>query len=105
MNSKPHNIKNRDPDTYPFCILCGKGYFGPYAAGGSGWGRRARLDAWSLLCRVPARCNRSLEEAKTLLRKAKCAACGAVKCLELPMRELGSAKDCLVGKALWPNLC
>jgi hypothetical protein len=46
----------------------------------------------------------SLEEAKKLLLKAKFDARGAVKCLELAMRELRSAKDCLVGKALWPNL-
>jgi hypothetical protein len=107
MTSKPHNIKNRDPDTYPFCILCGKGDLGPYTlqvvqAGGE-------EPVWThghCYAEVHATfATESLEEAKTLLRKAKVDTRGAVKCLELAMRELGSAKDCLVGKALWPNLC
>ena len=30
MTSKRHKVKNREPDTYPSCILCGKGDLGPY---------------------------------------------------------------------------
>jgi hypothetical protein len=30
MTSKRHKVKNRKPDTYPSCLLCGKGDLGPY---------------------------------------------------------------------------
>ena len=30
MTSKRHKVKDRSPDTYPLCILCGKGDLGPY---------------------------------------------------------------------------
>ena len=107
MTSKRHKVKDRSPDTYPLCILCGKGDLGPYTlqvvqAGGE-------EPVWThghYYAEVHAEfATESLVEVKKLLRKAKFDARGAIKCLELAVRELRSAKDCLVGKALWPNLC
>jgi hypothetical protein len=39
------------------------------------------------------------------LNKLKFDARKALKCLERANRDIVSAKDCLIGKSLWPNLC
>ena len=87
MTSKRHKVNNRKPDTYPSCTLCGKGDLGPYTlqvvqAGGE-------EPVWThghCYAEVHATfATESLEEAKTLLRKAKVDARGVVKCLELAM--------------------
>jgi hypothetical protein len=73
MTSKRHKVKDRSPDTYPLCILCGKGDLGPYTlqvvqAGGE-------EPVWThghCYAEVHATfATESLEEAKTLLRKGR----------------------------------
>jgi hypothetical protein len=107
MNSKRHKVKNRKPDTYPSCILCGKGNLGSdplqvvqVGGGDPIWTHGhcyAEVHADSAI--------KGLGEAKKFLRKTKFDARGAVKRLEWALHELLGAKECLVGKALWPNLC
>jgi hypothetical protein len=48
---------------------------------------------------------KSLERSMKRLHKPTFDARGAVKCLDAALDELRAAKDCLTGKALWPNLC
>ena len=107
MTAKRHKLKNRHIDTCPSCLLCGKGSLGPYTLQvvQSGGGEHVWTHGHCYAEVHATFAVESLEKAKKLLQKPKLDPRNAVKCFELAMRELHSAKDCLVGKALWPNLC
>ena len=71
MTSKHHKVKNREPDTYPSCILCGKGDLGPYTLQVVQSGEKSQSGRTDTARKVHAEfATESLEEAKKLLRKA-----------------------------------
>ena len=107
MSIVTRKVKGRDPDSDYYCLACGqdderRDKLEVIQVGG-GWVARAHghcqadIDIEFAL--------KSLEKAREHLNKLKFDARKALKCLARANRDIVSAKDCLIGKSLWPNLC
>jgi hypothetical protein len=107
MSIVTRKVKGRDPDNEYYCLACGqdderRDKLEVIQVGG-GWVARAHGH-----CRADIDIEfalKSLEKAREHLNKLKFDARKALKCLERANRDIVSAKDCLIGKSLWPNLC